>query len=51
MQMLSYFEDKSLSIIDIYHQKKFPNHQLQNILNDVNITHTINKLIKMVIEL
>ena len=46
--MLSYFDDESLSIIDIYSQKKFPNHLLRRILD---ITDIITKLIDIVIQL
>ena len=46
--MLSYFDDESLSIIDIYSQKKFPNHLLRRILD---ITDIIKKLIEIVVQL
>ena len=46
--MLSYFDDESLSIIDIYSQKKFPNHKLSKILET---TAVITKFIKLVIQL
>ncbi len=45
LEILNYLEDESLSIIDIYSKKKFPDHKLPKILDITAITKNIIKIV------